>query len=133
MFRPSNQKNKNIMRTHLPPFDQWPGHARQAQFSCKLLAMRFGISRRQLERVFRRQFNSPPKLWLRRERMTTAALLLRQGHAVKRVAMDLHFRGADTFCRAFKKHFGQKPSFVLRAAMSHLANPIGLSLEFTDG
>jgi AraC-like DNA-binding protein len=94
---------------HLPRIEEWPAHAREAQFSCKLLAVRFGISPRQLERVFRAQFNAPPKLWLRQERMKMAVDLLQHGHAVKCVAADLHFHGADTFCRAFKRYFGQKP------------------------
>jgi AraC family transcriptional regulator, transcriptional activator FtrA len=94
---------------HLPRVQEWPAHALEAQFSCKLLAMRFGISPRQLERVFRAQFNASPKLWLRQERMKMAVDLLQHGHAVKCVAADLHFRGADTFCRAFKNYFGQKP------------------------
>jgi transcriptional regulator GlxA family with amidase domain len=100
---------RHAVSAHLPPFDEWAAHARQAQFSCKLLAMRFGISPRQLERVFQEQFKASPKLWLRRERMKRAAHLLLEGQAVKSVATDLHFRGADTFCRAFKNHFGHRP------------------------
>jgi transcriptional regulator GlxA family with amidase domain len=110
-----------------PKVEEWPTHARKAEYSCKLLATRFAVSGRQLERIFLQRFNVSPKHWLREQRMNTAADLLKQGLPIKVVAAELHFRAADTFCRAFKKHFGQTPdSFRV-----HVASGKGEEVEFT--
>jgi AraC-like DNA-binding protein len=47
------------------------------------------------------------------------------------VAADLHFRGADTFCRAFKSHYGQRPDGFrhsrqnVQSSKSKQVEPIG--------
>jgi AraC-like DNA-binding protein len=86
------------------------------------LAEFFGISPRQLRRVFARHAGCSPEGWLREARLQAALRMLPTATSVKQVAYDLDFRHSAQFCRDFRARFGctpskymQKPS--LRAAL----------------
>jgi AraC family transcriptional regulator, glycine betaine-responsive activator len=79
------------------------------------LARYFGISRRQLERLFKAHLSSTPDKWLRKARLHHARESLRCTPLVKAVAYDLGFNHPAQFTRDFKALFGVTPSqFVER-------------------
>ena len=84
--------------------------ARTANYDAKQLARLCGISRRQLQRDFRRLFQSSPQRWLDDRRMAAAQKLLLSGESVKKVASDLGFKHASHFCRKFKSRHHMTPS-----------------------
>src|SRR5206468_87941 len=62
---------------------------RQQGFRVKVLAVHVGIDVRTLERRFRQQFRTTPKVWIMRERMGFAPPLLAKGLSNKQVAASL--------------------------------------------
>jgi AraC-like DNA-binding protein len=82
---------------------------RQQGFNVKRLAMYFGLSTRTLERRFRQQFRTTPKIWITHERMRLAPPLLADGFSNKEVAASLHYTCESNFCRDFKRCFGYAP------------------------
>jgi len=84
--------------------------ARAANYDAKELARLCGISRRQLQRDFRRLFQSSPQRWLDDRRMAEAQKQLLSGEPVKKIASDLGFKHASHFCRKFKSWHHMTPS-----------------------
>jgi AraC-like DNA-binding protein len=74
------------------------------------LAEYFGISPRQLRRVFARHAGCSPEGWLREARLQAALRMLPTATSVKQVAYDLNFRHSAQFCRDFRARFGSTPS-----------------------
>ncbi|MBI4662250.1 MAG: helix-turn-helix transcriptional regulator [Verrucomicrobia bacterium] len=77
-----------------------------AQFNARRLARQWGLSLRQLERRFHKQFGISPKKWLQERRMEAARRLLLDGQRAQEVAMALHFKQLSHFCRVLKKTYG---------------------------
>lgn len=66
-------------------------------------------------RLFREQLNMTPTEYIRRLRLSQAALRLREGRErVIDVAFDLGFANVDTFTRAFFREFGCNPGTYRR-------------------
>jgi AraC-like DNA-binding protein len=74
------------------------------------LARYFGVSQRQLERLFKAHLSSTPDKWLRQARLHHAREQLRSTPLVKAVAYDLGFNHPAQFTRDFKALFGVTPS-----------------------
>lgn len=89
---------------------QWEELAGAAQYDAKKLAKLCGISARQLQRYFSRNFHRPPQNWLNERRLLAAQGLLLSGESVKKVALDLGFKQTSHFCRQFKSHNKMTPS-----------------------
>jgi len=82
-----------------------------APLSIEEIAGRVNISRRQLDRVFRRELGQPPQVFYRGLRLEFARHLLVQGrYSVTDVAMECGFADAAHFSRLFKEAFGHPPS-----------------------
>ncbi|WP_285362891.1 helix-turn-helix domain-containing protein [Microbacterium sp. LMC-P-041] len=67
------------------------------------------VSLRTLQIILAREGTSPARL-IRSERLRYAAQLLGRGMPPRTAAFDSGFSDADTFSRAFRKHFGIAPS-----------------------
>jgi AraC-like DNA-binding protein len=73
----------------------------------------FGVSPRQLRRIFARHVGCSPEGWLREARLQAALRMLPGAASVKQVAYDLNFRHLTQFCRDFRARFGCTPSNYL--------------------
>ncbi|MGC4017097.1 MAG: helix-turn-helix transcriptional regulator [Luteolibacter sp.] len=78
-----------------------------------------GISERHLRRVFEDGIGITPKDWLRRERMVAARNLLREGHSVKEVSIDLGFASPKIFAREFQAFYEVSPTDFQRKDFSY--------------
>src|SRR5690242_15912070 len=94
--------------------NDWGELARVAQYDVNEICRLGNVSRRQLQREFRRSFQCSPRDWLNRIRIQEAQRLLLSGESVKKVALDLNFKQVSHFCRQFKLQMSVTPSeFVL--------------------
>ena len=83
------------------------------------LAASVGLSRRQLERLFREKTKHSPALVYKRVRLERAKHLLMQTRApLIEIAIEVGFENASHFSRAFHQTFGQPPS-KFRSAFSN--------------
>src|SRR6266481_326309 len=90
--------------------------ARNAKFQPAKMAELWPISTRQMERIFRRDFQKTPSAWLRELQCRLAKELISRGYSNKSVMAELKFGSEAHFCREFKKAFGSSPrSFTSRA------------------
>lgn len=72
-----------------------------------------GLSQRQLERLFQKTIGTSPARAFGQIRMERAKLLLSQSSApLIEIALDVGYRDAAHFARAFKREFGHTPSSV---------------------
>lgn len=75
------------------------------------LADTIGVTRRQLERLFRAQFDDTPSLFYLKLRLERARELLRQtGMSVMEVCVACGFESATYFARAYRQRYGVTPS-----------------------
>ena len=77
--------------------------ARQFYYCRNAVAAHLGMTERNLTRLFQRQFQCAPKVWLRGRRMAEAARLLAEGWSAKETANALGFHHASSFTREFKR------------------------------
>ena len=84
------------------PVQRWEELAETAHFEARKLAKLCRLSRRQLEREFRRCLGRTPQAWLNERRLVTARQLLLSGLSIKAVAIELGFKQTSHFCRQFK-------------------------------
>ena len=75
--------------------------ARDLGFKVKPMCLLFGVSDRQLHRLFTESLGISPKDWLRRERMVQARQYLLEGMPVKEAAAILGFPSTKDFSREF--------------------------------
>src|SRR5580658_1952713 len=88
---------------------KWEQLAREADFNSAKMASLCAISERQLQRIFRRNFNCTPSQWLRELQCRLAKDLISQGYSNKAAATELKFSSQSHFCREFKRAFGASP------------------------
>lgn len=74
------------------------------------LAAAVGLSRRALERAFRRETGMTPARWRTRLRLVVALERLADGQPVGRVASDLGYATQSAFGAMFKSHLGVSPA-----------------------
>jgi transcriptional regulator GlxA family with amidase domain len=98
----------------LGPLETLRRLAARCTYSPRGVAAHFGVSQRQLHRLFMTHLKCSPREWLREERMRCALQLLRESNTVKEVAYRLGFLQASQFCRDFRLHFGHPPSAELK-------------------
>ena len=88
------------------------------KLSMPKLAASVGLSRRQLERLFREKTKNSPALIYKRVRLERAKQLLTQTRApMIEIAIETGFENASHFSRLFHQTFGQSPS-KFRSAVS---------------
>ena len=79
--------------------------------SLTVLAARAGLSAFHLHRVFSAVAGETPKQFTLRLRLDHAALLLLNGEdSVLNVALSCGFASHESFCRAFRRRFGMRPT-----------------------
>jgi len=88
---------------------KWEQLAREADFNSAKMASLCVISERQLQRIFRRNFNCTPSQWLRELQCRLAKDLIARGYSNKAAAAELKFGSQSHFCREFKRAFGASP------------------------
>jgi AraC-like DNA-binding protein len=88
---------------------KWEQLAREADFNSAKMASLCAISGRQLQRIFRRNFDCTPSHWLRDLQCRLAKELIAQGYSNKAAAAELKFASQSHFCREFKRVFGASP------------------------
>ena len=105
------------MSGHLERVQDWVSLAQTARYRVEDLAALCSVSRRQLERQFAKRLGTPPHAWLNDLRLGRACELLLHGYYVKAAALEVGFRDASHFCRAFKLRYGVTPrAFVAQQA-----------------
>jgi len=109
---------------------KWEELAEAARYDANELAGLCGISARQLQRHFRRNFHRSPQNWLNERRLLAAQDLLRSGESVKKVALDLGFKQPSHFCRQFKNRNKMTPS---QFACSHILERRSEITDVVDG
>ncbi|WP_024300929.1 GlxA family transcriptional regulator [Pseudogulbenkiania sp. MAI-1] len=83
----------------------------EAPLSADELADSVGVTRRQLERLFRAQFDDTPSGFYLKLRLERARELLRQtGMSVMEVGVACGFESATYFARAYRQRYGVTPS-----------------------
>ncbi len=95
------------------PTVEWEALALATGYNAKRLADRFGISPRQLQRVFQSEFHTTPQVWLEQCRLFRAWRMLHVSSSVKEVAYELGFLRLSHFSRKFKAQFGCSPSSII--------------------
>ena len=88
----------------------WYDMIRESHYNVNTMAEACGISLRQLERYFAKEFNLSPHEWLTQQRMIAARYLICQENTIKEVAFKLSYKQSSHFCREFKKCYGITPS-----------------------
>lgn len=81
--------------------------------SMEFIALHVGVSRRQLERLFKLQLNQTPSEFQRMLRLKTAHELLSNcDESVADIALQCGFTNSSHFSASFRAKFGQSPSFA---------------------
>ena len=75
------------------------------------IAGSIGVSRRQLERLFKTKSNTTPAIAYRKIRLERAKFLLAKTHSsILEVALEAGFESATAFANQFRKAYGQAPT-----------------------
>ncbi len=74
-----------------------------------LLARRFGVGRRTLERIFRNETGISFGLWQQKARLLDSIRLLAEGNSVTEAALDAGYASLSAFIAAFRRTFGYTP------------------------
>jgi AraC family transcriptional regulator len=97
---------------------------RDEDLSLTALAAQSGLSAFHLHRMFRAAAGETPKQFTLRLRLDRAALLLLKGEdSVLNVALSCGFGSHESFCRAFRRRFGMRPSAYRARGFAGGANP----------
>lgn len=90
------------------------------------LAASIGLSRRQLERLFKSEIRSSPAVVYRRVRLERARqLLLKTKASLIEIALEVGFENASHFGRAFSQNYGQSPTSLRRQSSADDLNDRG--------
>lgn len=87
-----------------------------AELDIASIAANLAMSERQLQRKVKVLLDTSPALLLRQFRLNKAQELLREGHQVGRIAMDVGFSSQTYFGRCFKEAFGCTPKQYQKSA-----------------
>lgn len=94
------------------------------------VAAKAGYSKWHLQRMFKEVTGQAIGSYIRKRRMTKAAVALRlTSRAILEIALQYHFDSQQTFTRAFKKQFQQTPAYYRRLSYWNtlgLCEPIDL-------
>ncbi|WP_299494633.1 two-component regulator propeller domain-containing protein [uncultured Shewanella sp.] len=85
-------------------------HYRDSGLSVQDLANAAHLSERQLSRKFQAILEISPLEFITEYRLAKAREMLRQGHQINQVALEVGFNSANYFSRQYKKKYGVTPS-----------------------
>ena len=92
--------------------------------SVQRIAERIGVSRRQLERIFREELGMSPWKYSLGRRLRQAHMLLTQTeHSITGIAHECGFADASHFSRHVRSTFGASPQTVRNAALAAAGRP----------
>lgn len=91
---------------------------KDAELDVASIAANLAMSERQLQRKVKVLLDTSPTLLLRQHRLNKAQELLREGHQVGRIAMDVGFSSQTYFGRCFKEAFGCTPKQYQKQEMN---------------
>jgi AraC-like DNA-binding protein len=109
------------MNSNLPATPDWAALAKPAGYSAQILAQMQGVSLRQLERIFLKNYGVLPHPWLRRLRMQRAMQLLNENRPIALLAEELCYKYPEHFARDFKAYFGVSPRKYRAGLLPHSA------------
>ena len=92
---------------------QWFLLSNLSGYNAIRLAKLTGITVRQLERYFQKDFNRSPQDWLNEQRIIAARYLLLNAKSVKSIAIQLGYKQPSHFSHEFKRYYGVSPSKYL--------------------
>ena len=96
---------------------EWVNANLQSPINLTILEQRSGYSRRFLQLAFQQRFGCGPMQWIRQQRLEQARLSLlnpQDEDSVGCVAARFGFSSVSVFSREFHRHFGLRPSDLLR-------------------
>lgn len=89
------------------------------------IARLVGVSRRQLERLFKQYLNSLPSRYYLELRLTRARQLLQQtSQSILQIALSCGFSSGPHFSSAYRNHFGITPREQRTQRLTHSASPV---------
>ena len=106
------------MFSQLHRVQDWEALAQTDCYSAKTLALRSGVSLRQLERFFLAKFGKSPHAWLHELRMRRALELLKEGASAKGTAYTLRYKDPGHFTNDFKSYYGITPRNVILSGVN---------------
>jgi len=108
-----------MIHSRLDLIRNWPVLAQTAGYCVTLLALKCGVSTRQLQRFIQEKMVCSAHQWLRKMRMQKAVELLQRQTPLKQIANELGYSSAAHFSRDFKDFYGMTPGqFISQTAMS---------------
>lgn len=78
--------------------------------SLNYFTKKYSISSSTLNRLFKDNFNTSPKLYIETQRLTLSRILLRTGESVMSACMKAGFPDYSNFIRLFRRRFGLTPN-----------------------
>ncbi|MDA7915714.1 helix-turn-helix domain-containing protein [Verrucomicrobia bacterium] len=87
----------------------WIRLACPAKYDPMKLSKQVGLSLRQLQRYFAKDFGMPPREWLKEKRAVDARTLLKEKMSLKCIACVLGYEHQSQFTRDFKASYGLTP------------------------
>lgn len=97
------------MASRLDQISDWEERARRAGYRTNILARDVGVTRQQLNRYVHSHHGMAAHLWMERLRTEEARRLRQQGRLIKQIALEVGFRHATHFSRAFRRTCGIHP------------------------
>ncbi|PSW16535.1 AraC family transcriptional regulator [Photobacterium rosenbergii] len=106
--------DKNVAHPHNRHVSRTVALMRQnlsVPLSIEDLALQLGLSRRQLDRVFKTELSISPREYWAAMRMSHAHWRLQNSfYSLSEIANEVSFSDVSYFCKVFKKHFGYSPA-----------------------
>lgn len=97
--------------------------AQECRYKVNQVAAVLAISTRQLERQFRTSLGVSPKYWMRLQRMIRARHLIREGVALKAIAIELGFVKYDKFALEMRRFYQLSPMAMVGAERQKCFDP----------
>jgi methylphosphotriester-DNA--protein-cysteine methyltransferase len=118
------------MGTRLDSID-WEAVALRCRGKVELMAATLLVSRKTIERYFRKKWHMTPARWAKRKLLERAMALIRQGYSIKAVVIDLNVCSETWLCREFRKMYGASPgSFHPAGSLSQAEHFVAKGTSF---
>jgi AraC-like DNA-binding protein len=119
----------DMTRLHIQNPNRFLTIARRSGFKIRKMSGILGISQRQLQRETLRHFGLRPLHWVKMQRLTAAARLLKKRQPIKFVCDQLGFKQLSHFSREFKLFHGLTPTQFLARTFKKRPRPGSRSIK----